>query len=50
MKKHSEKKRLNSYIISILVKSRLPEIIKKKDAISTRFMNLAEKLDSRLKE
>lgn len=49
-KKYSERKRLNSYIISILVKSRLPEIIKKKDAISTRFINLAEKLDSRLRE
>ena len=49
-KKHSEKKRLNSYIISILVKSRMPAIIKKKDAVATRFMSLAEKLDSKLKE
>jgi len=49
-KKHPEKKRLSSYIISILVKSRLPEIIKKKDNIATRFMSLAEKLDSKLKE
>lgn len=49
-KKHPEKKRLTSYIISILVKSRLPGIIKKKDSIATRFMGLAEKLDSKLKE
>jgi type I restriction enzyme R subunit len=49
-KKHSEKKRLNSYIISILVKSRMPGIIKKKDVIATRFMSLAEKLDQKLKE
>lgn len=49
-KKHPEKKRLSSYIISILVKSRLPGIIKKKDNIATRFMSLAEKLDSKLKE
>jgi len=49
-KKHHDKKRLSSYIISILVKSRLPGIIKKKDNIATRFMSLAEKLDSKLKE
>jgi len=49
-KKHSEKKRLNSYIISILVKSRMPGIIEKKDVIATRFMSLAEKLDQKLKE
>lgn len=49
-KKYSEKKRLNSYIISILVKSRMPDIIKKKDAVATRFMSLAEKLDIKLKE
>jgi len=49
-KKHSKKKRLNSYIISILVKSRMPGIIEKKDVIATRFMSLAEKLDQKLKE
>lgn len=48
-KKHPEKKRLTSYIISILVKSRLPGTIKKKDSIATRFMSLAEKIDSKLK-
>lgn len=49
-KKYPEKKRLTSYINSILVKSRFPGIIKKRDIIATRLMSLAENLDSKLKE
>ncbi len=49
-KKDSEKKKLTSYITNMLVKSKLPNSIKYRETIANRLMDLAEKLDLKLKD
>ncbi|MCM1987651.1 type I restriction endonuclease subunit R [Methanococcoides seepicolus] len=48
--KDSEKKKLISYIVTLLVRSKLPDVIKNREKIAARFMGLAENLDTKLKE
>ncbi|WP_135605524.1 type I restriction endonuclease subunit R [Methanococcoides sp. NM1] len=48
--KDSEIKKLTSYIVALLVKSKLPDVIKNRDKIANRLMELAETLDTKLKD
>lgn len=48
-KKATEKQLLRRYIKEILLESRLPEILQKRNAITDRFIGLAEHLDAEFK-